>query len=47
MASNPDFYERLKNAMAYGAVNRGELPGDIEDYKITLIREAQKKVIFL
>ncbi len=34
-----DIHAQLKNQMAYGTVTRNELPGDIEDYNITLIKQ--------
>lgn len=34
-----DMHRSLKKHMSYGTVTRSELPGDIEDYKITLIKQ--------
>ncbi len=33
-----DLHSKLVNNMAYGTATRGELPGDIEDYNVTLIK---------
>jgi|JI6StandDraft_1071083.scaffolds.fasta_scaffold723798_2 hypothetical protein len=39
-----DIHRSLKKHMSYGTVTRSELPGDIEDYKITLIKQYYENV---
>ena len=34
-----DIHSKLKDNMSYGTVTRNELPGDIEDYTISLIKQ--------
>jgi hypothetical protein len=40
-----DLQKKIFNQMAYGAVSRGEIPLDLEDYSVSLVKQHFKNVI--